>query len=182
VKKLSLLLFLSASLFGLMALMPEGHHQQRKFVTAFNEEDRSPANLDEFTIHHPAEGEPSDDGLTQGLHREFREVLGRDPASGVEMAREFVFSRELDPKFRLTILRELKAQQFTCPEVGLLANEIIIHSPSPELFEEALMIKSASMNDEEFESFLTEIAHKKESPEYRAILEDFKSKRRADAT
>ncbi|MCP6313126.1 hypothetical protein NL444_27025, partial [Klebsiella pneumoniae] len=90
-------------------------------------------------------GEPSDDGLTQNLHREFRDTLGRDPLSAIERARELIYTKELDPNFRLNILRELKVLQFSHPGVSELAGELLENPPDPLLFEEALTIKYASL-------------------------------------
>jgi hypothetical protein len=174
-KNLSLLLFLCACLFGLMALMPEGPKPDR-YITGFEDEGRSPASIGELTEIMPASGEPSDNGLTQGLHREFREVMNRDPATAVTMARQLVFTRELDPKFRLTVLRELRVMQFDRSDILVLADDIIDRAPDTNLFHEALSIRSASMSEEEFEVLLSEIARKKESPEYRAILDEFRVK------
>ena len=176
--RLLMVLFLSGVVFGMMALMPEG---QSRNPHAFRDEESperepssfGPSHLYTKKIHEPASGEPSDNGLTQNLHREFRDALDRDPLIAIELARQFVFTKELDPEFRLEILRELKILQFTHAEVSELAGDILEKAPDPGLFEEALTIKYASMDTEEFDHLVTEIAEKTEAPEYQVILHNF---------
>lgn len=135
--------------------------------------DRAPTSLppSENKISDSASGEPSDNGLTKSMHREFRDALNRDPLSAIELAKEYVFTRELDPNFRLEILRELKVLQFSQPGVAVLAEEIITLKPNPELFEEALAIKYATMGEEEFSTLITDLANETDDPEYASLIE-----------
>ncbi len=171
-----LLLFLSAALFGLMGLMPEGE-KKRHVANSDSEETivevREEMVYEPLKIYVPAAGEPSDNGLTQNMHREFRDALNRDPISAIELAREHVFTDELDAAFRLEILRELKAIQFSQPGVLLLADEVIDNPPTIELFEEALTIRYASMDSEDFSKYVMDISARKDSPEYQAILRNY---------
>lgn len=174
--RLFLLLFLSAALFGLMALMPEGHNKRQIANTDSEEriiEIQESMIFEPLKIYTPAAGEPSDNGLTQNMHLEFRDALNRDPISAIELAREYIFTAELDPNFRLEILRELKAIQFAQPGVLVLADEVIESPPSMDLFEEALTIRYATMNSDEFSKYVTDISARKDSPEYQAILRNY---------
>lgn len=173
-KKLLVILPLSAALLGFMAMNSEGECKLTSsgLVKAFTGE-RGPTSLPqtEDKISAPSSGEPSDNGLTQSMHREFRDVLNRDPLSAIELAKEYVFTQELDPNFRLEILRELKALQFSQPGVAILADEIINLKPNPELFEEALTIKYATISEEEFSTLLVDLANDIDDPEYISLIE-----------
>lgn len=154
-----------------MALLPEGPRSQHvELATVSTEppvEDRK-----NFTLlpEDPVSGEPSDNHLHRDMHREFRDALDRDPILAVELARRYVFTQELDPQFRLEILRELKILQFTHSEVSDLAGEILEKAPNTELFEEALSIKFAALDPEEFEILVSEMKEKIADPEKRSIL------------
>lgn len=154
-----------------MALMPEGPREKSNPVVVedFSQE-RNPSSVPQF-VSSPASGEPSDNGLTQNLHREFRDTLNRDPLSAVELAKEYIFTKELDPGFRLEILRELKALQFSQPGVADLADEIISVKPDPVLFEEALAIKYATMSEEDFSKLISDLALETEDPEYVSMID-----------
>lgn len=169
--RLLLILFLSATLLGLMALLPE----ERK-ETAYGSSGRTPSSIydhDDLKIKDPASGEPSDDGLTQSLHRQFREALEMNPKAAVNVGRELIFTDELDQNFRLKILRELRTIQFVEPGVVTLAGEIILKSPGPILFEEALLIEYTFMEGAEFTKLLSALAQKNNGPEYQAIISNF---------
>ncbi len=158
-----------------MGLMPKGHKHSEiaSDTTEKVTEIQETMVYEPLKIYIPAQGEPSDNGLTQNMHKEFREALNRDPASAIELAREYIFTAELDSHFRLEVLRELKAIQFSQPGVLVLADEVIDTPPDTELFEEALTIRYASMDKEEFTKFVTDISSKKNSPEYEAILKNY---------
>lgn len=176
VNKLLMVLFIAGALFGMMALMPEGQNRNPHTLKYDDSVEREPGSHlphDELRVTRPASGEPSDDGLTQNLHREFRDTLGRDPLSAIERARELIYTKELDPKFRLDILRELKVLQFSQPGVSELASEILENPPESVLFEEALTIKYASLSDEEFLVLVSEMSDKIDSPEHLAILSHY---------
>lgn len=174
VKKLLFILPLSVALLGFIAMNSDGEYKLGSSgpVKAFSGE-RVPTSLPqtEHKIAGPTSGEPSDNGLTQSMHREFRDALNRDPLSAIELAKDYVFTRELDPNFRLEILRELKALQFSQPGVAILADEIISLKPNPELFEEALAIKYATMNEEEFSALVADLASEIDDPEYVSLIE-----------
>ena len=174
VNKTILFLFISAALLGLMALMPEGALENNTPVSVQDSsQDRNPSSLPamDSQFSAPASGEPSDNGLTKNLHREFREALNRDPLSAIELAKEYVFTRELDPGFRLEILRELKAIQFSQPGVADLADEIILMRPELDLFEEALSIKYATMSEDDYSVLISELALETDDPEYASLIE-----------
>lgn len=167
--RLFLLLFVSGALLSMMALMPEGQ-KEAKDVMAYDEAvERTPSN----EPFDPASGEPSDNGLTQNLHRQFRETLNRDPAAAVSLAKEYVFTKELDKEFRREVLRDLKSVQFTEPGVFDLAGEIIEKHEDVVLLEEALNIKSAIMSEEEFGMLLVELSGKRDSPEIHSVIRKF---------
>lgn len=170
-----LLLFVTGALLGMMALMPEGDSRNKKAIIYDDAVERNPASIphDKLSVIQPASGEPSDNGLTQNLHREFRETLNRDPVAAVVLAKEYVFTNELDNEFRLEILRDLKEIQFTEPAVFDLAGEIIAKNPDVRLVEEALHIKSAILSEEEFGLMLTEISEKSSSPEILDLIKRF---------
>lgn len=156
--------------------MPDG--QSKRQIATIDTEQRvveiqESMSYEPLKIYMPAAGEPSDNGMTQNMHMEFRDALNRDPISAIELAREYIFTAELDPNFRLEILRELKAIQFNQPGVLILADEVIESPPSMDLFEEALTIRYATMNDDEFSKYVTDISAKKDSPEYQAILRNY---------
>lgn len=170
-----LLLFTTGALLSMMALMPEGDSQNKKAIIYDDAVERTPSSIphDQLRVLQPASGEPSDNGLTQNLHREFRETLNRDPQTAIALAKEYVFTRELDPEFKREILKELKAIQYTQPGVFDLAGEIIANNPDAGLVEEALHIKSAILSEEEFGLMLAEISGKTESPEMLAVFRKF---------
>lgn len=169
VNRFLLLLFISVALLGMMALMPEGQDQKNTAIKYDEAVERAPSSLPLI----PASGEPSDNGLTQNLHREFKEILSRDRMAAIELGKEYIFTRELDPEFRLGILKELKAFQFTEPGVFDLAGEIIERKPDVGLVEEALHIKSAILSEEEFSDLLTDISGKTDSPELLSMIKKF---------
>ncbi len=173
--RLFLLFFLTLALFGLMGLMPKGqkHREIAAVTTEKVVEIHETMVYEPLKVYVPAQGEPNDNGLTQNMHSEFRETLNRDPASAIELAREYIFTEELDLKFRLEVLRELKAIQFSQPGVLVLADEVIESPPGTELFEEALTIRYASMDKEEFTKYVSDISARKDSPEYEAILKNY---------
>lgn len=156
-----------------MALVPDGRERSTAGISEEIPESAVTTLPYAHSLHVPAKGEPSDNGLTENLHREFREALDRDPVVAIELARQFVFTKELDPGFRVEILRELKILQFTHAEVSALAGDILNQAPDPALFEEALTIKYASLDNEEFDSLVSEMAEKNSAPEYQVILQDF---------
>lgn len=158
----------------MMALIPDGQRDKKSSISVqdFTQE-RNPSSIPHIDLKFssPPSGEPSDNGLTHTLHREFRDALNRDPLSAIELAKDYVFTRELDPEFRLEILRELKAIQFSQPGVAGLADEIISFKPDPGLFEEALSIKYATMSEEEYSALISELALETEDPEYASLIE-----------
>lgn len=158
-----------------MGLMPQGqkHREIGAIATERVVEIHETMVYEPLKVYVPAMGEPSDNGLTQNMHLEFRETLNRDPASAIELAREYIFTEELDLKFRLEVLRELKAIQFSQPGVLILADEVIESPLAAELFEEALTIRYASMDKEEFTLYVSDISARKDSPEYEAILRNY---------
>lgn len=157
----------------MMALMPEGKRESSPTLVQDNGAERNPSSIPQYGLKFtsPPSGEPNDNGLTENMHREFRDALNRDPLSAIELAKEYVFTRELDPGFKLEILRELKAIQFSYPGVSDLADEIILAKPDPGLFEEALSIKYATMDEEDFSTFVSELAVETEEPEYASLIE-----------
>ena len=174
--RIILLLFLSAALFGFTSQWPDGRNKRQ--VASFESEERIVEIREEMAygplkIYAPAAGEPSDNGMTQNMHVEFRDALNRDPMTAIELAREYVFTDELDAKFKLEILRELKAIQFTQAGVLMLADEVIDNPPTIELFEEALTISYASMNSDDFRKYVMDVSARKDSPEYQAILKNY---------
>ncbi len=164
----------------MMALVPEEHQQNSYILKAPGGNDgRNPSSIfdhDDLKIREPAAGEPSDNGMTQSLHRQFRDAMESDPKSAVLVGRELIFTRELDQNFRLKILRELRTIQFAEPGVAALAGEIILKSPGPFLFEEALLIEYTFMEGEEFSKLLSALSQKNEGPEYQAIISNFEQK------
>lgn len=173
--RLLLLLFVFGALLSMMALMPEGGSQNKNAIAYDPAVERTPSSLpyDKLRVHEPSSGEPSDNGLTQNLHRDFTETLGRDPKSAIVLAREYLFTRELDSDFKREILKELKSYQFTEPGVFDLAGEIIEKNSDVALVEEALQIKSSILSEEEFGQLLAEISGKTDSPEMLALIRKF---------
>lgn len=172
--KLMKVLFFSGVVFGGMAMLPDGNKSPSAVNLPVESPEPSLSLPVQPSLHvAPLSGEPSDSGLTKTLHREFREALDRDPLVAIELARQYVFTKELDPTFRVEILRELKMLQFTHAEVSELASDILEKAPDPALYEEALTIKYASMEPEEFETLVSEMAEKTDVPEYQVILHNF---------
>ncbi len=158
----------------MMALVPEERPE-----TAYGSPSRYPSSIfdhDDLKIREPASGEPSDNGMTQSLHRQFRDAMEADPKSAVIVGRELIFTDELDQNFRLRILRELRTIQFAEPGVAALAGEIILKSPGPVLFEEALLIEYTFMEDKEFTRLLSALSQKNNGPEYQAIISSFEKR------
>lgn len=153
-----------------MALLPDDIRERRSSeVTPDFSQERNPSSV--FKFADPASGEPSDNGLTYNLHKEFRNALNRDPLTALELAKDYIFTRELDPGFRLEILRELKALQFSQPGVADLADEIIAAKPDAGLFEEALSIKYATMSEEDFSMLVSDLEAETEDPEYISLIQ-----------